>query len=448
MPVLEDIPPRLLPNVQVRPLDDQGKYVVNSPLKRKYLRLDEEERFLLEKLDGTTTYNLIIDSFEEKFGEPLSGKDLDKFVSMAQRRGLVEPNVQPSKNGSQTKANDGRWRLGRFIVRMWKLIRKQNPLFFRIKLINPDRVLNWLEPKTRWLFTKTMAILAALGTIIATIIIWANSDALITLYTTQFGWQMVTITWITILGVTVFHEFGHGLACKRYGGEVREMGVLLLFFMPCLYCNVSDAWLVPNKWRRILISMAGTYVDLLIWIVAVIAWLLTDLSTTVNYMAWIVITTCGLRVIFNLNPLMKMDGYYTLSDLLGIHNLRKRSRKRLMKYLRWLLWGAKYPTAVPDGKVLLLYGGMQWLFKVVFIGFIFFKLIDMFQPYLGTAGLVMAAVLFVGYAKKYFKGSLGKDFRKMFRTKKKRALLLSAGFISILAGLLYINWNLIAVTLG
>jgi hypothetical protein len=439
MPIIRKIPPRLLPDVLIRPLDEQGGYVVKNPRKRTYLKLGAQERFLLEKLDGASTYDLIFESFQERFNEPLICEDIDNFIAMAQRKGLVELIEQSSDNDNRAEAANRAGRRNGFIRRMWKRIRKQSPLYFRIKLINPDRGLNWLEPKTRWLFTPGMAILAALGIILATITIWTNSDTLITLYKSQFGWQMIALTWIALIAATICHEFGHGLACKRFGGEVHEMGVLWIFFMPCLYCNVSDAWLVPSKWRRVLISMAGTYVDLLIWVGAVIVWHVSSLDTAVNYMAWIVVTTCGLRIIFNMNWLMKMDGYYTLSDLLGVHNLRKRARKRWMEYMRWLLWGARRPAAIPDGKVLFLYGSTHWILTVSFIGFVFFKLSDMFQPHLGVAGFAVAAVLFVTYAKRYFKGSLGKDFIKMFRKRKKRALLLGVGALSILTVLLVIG---------
>ncbi len=72
--------------------------------------------------------------------------------------------------------------------------------------------------------------------------------------------------------VKVIHEFGHGLSCKRFGGEVHEMGALFLCFSPALYCNVSDAWTLPNKWHRIIISGAGIYVELIIAAIATFIW--------------------------------------------------------------------------------------------------------------------------------------------------------------------------------
>ena len=72
--------------------------------------------------------------------------------------------------------------------------------------------------------------------------------------------------------VKVLHEFGHGLSCKHFGGECHEMGVMLLVFTPCLYCNVSDSWMLPNKWHRAAIGAAGMYVELFLASIATFVW--------------------------------------------------------------------------------------------------------------------------------------------------------------------------------
>ena len=87
-----------------------------------------------------------------------------------------------------------------------------------------------------------------------------------------FSFKTVVYLWVALGVVKVIHEFGHGLSCKAFGGEVHEMGVLLLCFSPALYCNVSDAWTLPNKWHRIIISFAGIYVELIIAAIATFVW--------------------------------------------------------------------------------------------------------------------------------------------------------------------------------
>src|SRR5262249_11161023 len=136
--------------------------------------------------------------------------------------------------------------------------------------------------------------------------------------------------WISLGVVKVIHEFGHGLSCKNFGGEVHEMGLLFLCLSPCLYCNVSDAWTLPNKWHRILISFAGIYVELIIAAIATFVWWNTPTHPFVNNLSLSVMVVCSVStVVFNANPLMRYDGYYVLLDWLEIPNLRDRSNRYL-----------------------------------------------------------------------------------------------------------------------
>ena len=134
----------------------------------------------------------------------------------------------------------------------------------------------------------------------------------------------------------VIHEFGHGLSCKAFGGEVHEMGFLFLCFSPCMYCNVSDAWTLPNKWQRIIISVAGIYVELMIAAIATFVWWNTPSQPFVNNLCLSLMVVCSVStVVFNANPLMRYDGYYVLADWLEIPNLRDRSNRYLQERWSW-----------------------------------------------------------------------------------------------------------------
>ena len=127
----------------------------------------------------------------------------------------------------------------------------------------------------------------------------------------------------------VIHEFGHGLSCKTFGGEVHEMGVLLLCFSPCLYCNVSDAWTLPSKWHRIIISFAGIYVELMIAAAATFVWWNSPSATFAQHLCLSLMVVCSVStVVFNGNPLMRYDGYYVLADWLEIPNLHDCAARR------------------------------------------------------------------------------------------------------------------------
>jgi multidrug resistance efflux pump len=121
------------------------------------------------------------------------------------------------------------------------------------------------------------------------------------------------------------HEFGHGLTCTRFGGEVHEMGCALVFLQPAFYCNVSDAWLFAEKSKRLWVGIAGPYFELFLWSLAVLIWRTTEPDAWINFITLSVMATSGIKTLLNFNPLIKLDGYYLLSDYLEIPNLRRRS---------------------------------------------------------------------------------------------------------------------------
>src|SRR5262249_34141486 len=147
-----------------------------------------------------------------------------------------------------------------------------------------------------------------------------------------FSFKTVAYLWVALGAVKIIHEFGHGLSCKAFGGEVHEMGLLFLVFSPCLYCNVSDAWTLPSKWKRIIISFAGIYVELIIAAIATFVWWNTPSHPFVNNLSLSLMVVCSIStVVFNANPLMRYDGYYVLADWLEIPNLRDRSNRFLQR---------------------------------------------------------------------------------------------------------------------
>lgn len=434
MPILDEISPRLSPDVLVQPLDDEGRHIVKNRRKRTYLKLGAQESFLLLQLDGQRSYGAIAESFAQRFNEPLTCDDVQSFVTMAKGESLIERSNGSHRDDSAASDKQG---IVALVKRTYQQARKQSPLYFRISLFDPDRVLNWLEPKTRWLFSRELAMAAAVGGLLAFFVTWANRAELVSRFSSHLGWETFVLAWLTAIAVTICHEFGHGLACKRNGGEVHEMGALWIFFTPCLFCNVSDAWLLPSRWQRLLISMAGTYVDFLIWIGAVFVWRVTSQETAINYMAWIIVSTCGLRVAFNLNPFMRLDGYFALCDLVGVHNLRRRGRERWLEFVRWLLWGAAWPRPITSGRVLLAYGAVYWCFKVVLLSLVFFHVAVWLQSVVGIAGFVAVIAFAAKFMKRYFKGSLGEDFKNMFHIRKKRVLLWGAVVLGILVVPMY-----------
>ncbi|MFO0871023.1 MAG: hypothetical protein U0935_19025 [Pirellulales bacterium] len=157
----------------------------------------------------------------------------------------------------------------------------------------------------------------------------------------------------------LWHELGHAAACKRFGGTVREFGVALIVFTPLPYADISGAWRIRSKWRRFATSAGGLLFELPVAAVAAWIWSTTD-PGLLHQNALNVVVAAGISaLVFNLNPLMKFDGYYMLTDLAEIPNLAARGQAAVARVIRrWLLGDDAPPSdsSVPRSAWELPYG--------------------------------------------------------------------------------------------
>ncbi|HAC90754.1 MAG TPA: hemolysin D, partial [Planctomycetaceae bacterium] len=206
---------------------------------------------------------------------------------------------------------------------------------------------------------------------------------------------------VTMALVKVLHEFGHGLSCKRYGGECHEMGVMMLVFTPCLYCNVSDSWMLPNKWHRVFIGAAGMYVELALASVATYMWWFSE-PGMFNFLCLSVMFICSVStVVFNGNPLLRFDGYYILMDILEIPNLRQKATEILKRWFQKNCLGLELqenPFLPQRSKGwFALYTVASVIYRWVVVYSIMIFLIKVLEPYgLQALGRIVAFTGLVG----------------------------------------------------
>src|SRR5205823_13875117 len=158
----------------------------------------------------------------------------------------------------------------------------------KLPVFDPDRVLVRMLRYTGWIFTGWFFTLSV-GFMLAAIVLVATHfetfRSKLPDYHEFFSLKTVVYLWVALGAVKIIHEFGHGLSCKRFGGEVHEMGALFLVFSPCMYCNVSDAWTLPSKWKRIVISFAGIYVELVIAALSTWLWWYSPSYAFLNHLS-------------------------------------------------------------------------------------------------------------------------------------------------------------------
>jgi putative peptide zinc metalloprotease protein len=282
--------------------------VVKDQAKGTYFRLREAEWFVTEQFDGETSLETVQKRAEEKFGVTLPEETLRVFVLNLSKNGFFETEKKNSRSDSSRE----------------KRIRG-NLLYLRFQAFDPDRLFTRLAQKVWFFNTPHFVIFSAALILAAMAITFTHWSEIIRDIDRLYQFSAVPLIMLTVFVVITAHEFAHGLTCKQFGGEVHELGFLLIYFQPAFYCNVSDAWLFPEKSRRLWVGFAGPFFELFLWAIATFLWLLTDADTLINFISLIVMASSGLKTLLNFNPLIKLDGYYLLSDYLETPNLRRRA---------------------------------------------------------------------------------------------------------------------------
>jgi putative peptide zinc metalloprotease protein len=352
-------------------------YVIKDPITQKFFRIKEFEYFISQNLDGKTSPEEIAQKFQEHFGIRLPLDTLNKFIRRLETLGFLEGEISQRE-------------LAKLQYRKRTLWGKL--LFIKLKGFDPDRLLNRILRYTKFLFTPrffVFSLLVIIWAIVITISNWVDLG-----YTIGGLFKIATIfkIWVAVFLVIVLHEFAHGLTCKYFGGEVHEMGFLLLYFQPCFFCNVSDAYLFKKKSKKLWVTFAGAYGQVFIWALATLLWRITALDTELSSFLFVVMLTSGVTVLFNFNPLIKLDGYYLLSDYLEIPNLRKKAFDFLSSSLKRRFLKdhtVRAETTPRDRKIYIWYGILSLLYSALLLFFIFIKVEKFLVSHLGGVGFVL-----------------------------------------------------------
>jgi putative peptide zinc metalloprotease protein len=317
----------------------QAWWVVKDPIALSYYRFRPEEYALLDMLDGEASLEDLKEQFEARFPpRRIKLDELARFVSTLHRSGLVigdRPGQGPQLFERRRQKTLQQWKswLG-------------NILALRFRGIDPDKLLTRLDPWAGWLFDPPAIVAMLVFAASALLLMLVNFDTF-QAKLPEFHQFFASGNWLYLalaLAFTkVFHEFGHGLSCKHYGGECHEMGVMMLVFTPCLYCDVSDSWMLPSKWKRAAIGAAGMYVEVILASIATFLWWNSHGGIFNQLCLDVMFVSSVSTLLFNANPLLRYDGYYILSDLLEIPNLKQKAKSITSRIMsKWCL-GIKQP---------------------------------------------------------------------------------------------------------
>jgi putative peptide zinc metalloprotease protein len=355
-----------------------GSAVLKDPASGRFFRIGEAEYLITSQLDGATPLEVVRQRAGEALGSVPEPGAVEAFVATLRRLGLLET-AGPTLDRPAPRGGRGSW------------------LYFRVSAFDPDPLLERLIGKVNVCFTTPFLVVSAVIVALGLGIAVAEWGDITRDLSRLWRVEMLAVAWLVIFAVTTVHEFAHGLTCKRFGGQVHEMGFLLIYFQLAFYCNVSDAWLLPERSKRLLVTAAGPYVEMILWALAVLTWRVTEPATWPSAVALVVVATSAFKLFINLNPLIKLDGYYLLSDALGVHNLRVHAFGYLKHRLSVLVGAARCPHAEPsprERRIYLAYGLLAGGYSAWLLAWVAWMVGGFLtERYQGTGAILYAGLL-------------------------------------------------------
>lgn len=325
---------RLRPELRLTPRDSgsASAWIVEDPVRGKFYEVGAAEQSFLAMLDGRRT----LDELAQSGNEALSPDDAATVARWLLEQELVQvldEAARPLRLTTTAAHNTA----GSPISRPF------NPLAIELFTIQPQPWLAKLRPLAQVLGSRAALGLWSLLALAALMKLgehagdWSSMPRHVLDPT---NWQRMGVVWC---GLKFVHELGHALLAMRYGAPIGRAGMMLMLFAPVAFVDVSASWRLTSRWQRIAIAAAGMLVELAVAFGAILLWTPGGTSLVDRLCVDVALIAGGHTLLFNLNPLMRFDGYFILSDLLGITNLATESRRRMIELGRHWFSGLDVP---------------------------------------------------------------------------------------------------------
>lgn len=337
--------PRLHPKLVMREHIEDGVLTMAATISGESLlyRFTPEQWALVQLFDGQRSYVQIAEAYEEQSNTTIGENDVREFADSLDEsefwyRTPLEKNVTAFQKVAETRQRQIKKKsidLALIIVATWDPDANLNRLL---------RVASFVYE--RWFVYSTLVLFAVMALIFASgwSEIWRDTVEYYTF--TDKGAADLAEFWLLFCGLGFFHETAHALTCKHYGGEVHKTGFMLLYLSPAFFAEITEVYVYGGKWQRIAAIFAGIWVELIFCSVASIIWWGTPTGSPVHDFAYKVMLITGVAVVLmNLNPLMKLDGYYLFGELIGISTIKEISTEYLSSWVKRNVF--RLPIEVP-----------------------------------------------------------------------------------------------------
>ncbi len=364
--------------------------VLKDSISDKYFRLSADEFRVLKTFDGTRTVDEALEELELT-GHYYGVEEAGTLVGKASRMGLML--------GTDASSARFQLRMKESMEAAKRSARFSSIYFLFIPLVNPDRFLTATLHYVKALCNRRTGGLVVMLAPGALYLLVLGLDRIDTEYLFFFNWENLLYLWITIALTKLVHEFAHAYTAKSFGLHVPQMGFAFLIFLPCLYCNTTDAWQLADRKERIAISAAGIIAEATVAILSVYVWYFSKPGVVNSLAFYLMAVSFVSTVLFNGNPLMKFDGYFILIDVLGVPNLQQKSFAHI-KYLfmNRVLGIASYATnqlSASDELLFTFYGVSAFLYRIFLYTGIVAGVYYRFDKFIGIVLASLACALFV-----------------------------------------------------
>lgn len=375
------------------PLDAKGfpTLIVTDPTRGAYFRLEWPASAIVQGWRSGPAAQLI-EHLATTFGLKLSQRALVGVLDFLGKNELLR-----LESPGQWQALANRNAEARNRAPFQRLIHAY--LFFRLPLINPDRQLTravaWLEHRltlTFWLVYAALVLTGAYLTVRQWDLFLAGAHDLMRL-------DALPVYAALLLGLKLVHECGHALMARRFNCHIPSMGIAVMMGVPVFYTDTTDTWRLPEWHKRALVAMAGVGAEFLVAGLALLMWSLVEDATLRQMCIALVTLSFITSLAINLNPLMRFDGYFALSDFLGIANLQERGFRQARNHIRSLVFGLPQPVeadlSAGQARFLVIYGYMTAIYRLMlYIGIAAMVYATSFKL-LGLALMGLVAVMFI-----------------------------------------------------
>jgi putative peptide zinc metalloprotease protein len=372
------------------------KWVVKNPETTKYYNFEDDEWGLIQLFDGEHTLAEVQAEYQELFPrEKIELSLVVEYFEMMREMDLLAQTVAEKNLGLLAKARTARQRAAEEKAEGF------NPFFLLFHVLDPNRFLDRTVKYVRWIWTPPVVAAAlafnawAFGVIlIHWDVVWNGTMELYALTSKPLIDVFQFFFILTFIGA--IHEFAHAYAVKIYGGDVHDIGIALLYFTPAFYCDTTDSVLFESKWHRLWVTTAGIYVEAFMCSVATVVWVMSYPDTLLHEIAFKTVLFTGVStVFFNINPLIKIDGYYALSSIVEIPDLREESFRYIGAVFQNKI--LHLPVAVPPAsrrkrRIYWIFGtaALAWVAVIMrFIGGLFLNLYNHLFPNWAIALLIL-----------------------------------------------------------